>query len=240
MTKIIAINGSPRGKEGNTFIMVESFLKGAKSAGAETEHIILAEKKIHHCIGCFSCWTKTPGVCVFKDDMAPMLENFKCDIVLFATPLYVDNVTGLMKNFMDRMIPIVDPHFEKDPNGECRHFMRSSAETPKIAVMANCGFPEQSHFQTLDLIFDRIARNMHSEVIARIYRGQGELLKVRNLLLMPLQYRYRKLLSRCGEEVVKNGRLSEDSIAKLARPLIPQDVYIKHANKGFDEKLAKI
>lgn len=40
--------------------------------------------------------------------MAPMLENFKCDIVLFATPLYVDNVTGLMKNFMDRMIPIVD------------------------------------------------------------------------------------------------------------------------------------
>lgn len=45
MTKIIAINGSPRGKEGNTFAMVESFLKGAKSAGAETEHILLAEKR---------------------------------------------------------------------------------------------------------------------------------------------------------------------------------------------------
>lgn len=53
---------------------------------------------------------------------------------------------------------------------------------------------------------------------------------------MPLQYRYRKLLSRCGEEVVKNGRLSEDSIAKLARPLIPQGRLHKTRKQGIRRK----
>ena len=43
------------------------------------------------------------------------------DIVVFATPLYVDNVTGMMKNFMDRLVTLADPYFEKDENGQYRH-----------------------------------------------------------------------------------------------------------------------
>ena len=123
--KITAFNGSPRGKKGNTHIMVEEFLNGAKEAGADVENIFLVEKEINHCLGCFNCWVKTPGKCVIKDDIEELLPKFiHSDIVIFATPVYVDNVTGIMKNFMDRLIPLVDPHFEKDEGGECRHLKK--------------------------------------------------------------------------------------------------------------------
>ena len=123
--KITAFNGSPKGKAGNTFIMIEEFLKGAKNAGAETEHVLLSEKKINHCTGCFACWTKTPGKCIFEDDMAALLPKLtSSDVIIYATPLYVDNVTGVMKDFLDRHIPIGDPRFETDEYGETRHPQR--------------------------------------------------------------------------------------------------------------------
>ena len=34
------------------------------------ECITLRQKKINYCCGCWDCWVKTPGECVFKDDIA--------------------------------------------------------------------------------------------------------------------------------------------------------------------------
>lgn len=237
--KITAFNGSPRAEKGNTHIMVEAFLEGAKEAGAETENIFLVRKRIGHCLGCFTCWTKTPGKCVIKDDMQELIDRVVVsNIVVFATPLYVDNVTGIMKNFFDRLIPIADPHFEKDGFGEYRHIMRHPAP-PKLVAISNCGFPEQSHFQVLKLLFRRMARNLHSEVIAEIYRGGGELLKADNILLKPVLWNYKRLLKRAGIEVVKDGRLSAGTTSGLERPLIPGDTYIKKANGYWDKCLRR-
>ena len=71
-----------------------------------------------------------------------------------------------MKNFMDRFMPLADPHIETDQNGEARHVAHSNP--PKVGVISNCGFPEQSHFQVLQLLFRRLARNMASELICEI------------------------------------------------------------------------
>jgi multimeric flavodoxin WrbA len=237
--KITVFNGSPRAEKGNTHVIVEAFANGAKEAGAEVENIFLATKEIKHCLGCFSCWIKTPGKCIIRDDMEPLLSKFSSsDIVVIATPLYVDNVTGIMKNFMDRLIPLGDPHFEKDESGECRH-VEKSEKVPRLVVISNCGFPEQSHFQVLRLLFKRIARNMHSEVIAEIYRGGGELLRNPSLLLKPLIYSYKKLLKRAGREVVENLRLSEETVSQLEKPLISVDQYVGAANKNWDKLLSK-
>ncbi|RKX91613.1 MAG: flavodoxin family protein [Spirochaetes bacterium] len=237
--KITAFNGSPRGKKGNTHIMVEEFLNGAKEAGADVENIFLVEKEINHCLGCFNCWVKTPGKCVIKDDIEELLPKFiHSDIVIFATPVYVDNVTGIMKNFMDRLIPLVDPHFEKDEGGECRH-LKKFKKYPKIIVISNCGFPEQTHFQVLKLLFKRIARNMNSEVIAEIYRSGGEILKDPPLILKPFIWKYKKLLRKTGREIVENLRLSEKTISQLEKPIISDEQYIKGANKRWDELLLK-
>ena len=238
--KITVFNGSPRAENGNTQVMVAEFLDGAGDAGAEVENIFLVKKEIKHCLGCLKCWTATPGQCVIKDDMTELLPKFiSSDIVVFATPLYVDNVTGIMKNFMDRLVPLADPHFDKDKGGECRHLIRGE-KTPGIVVISNCGFPEQSHFQVLRLLFKRVARNMGTNLVAEIYRGGGAILKDPPLILKPLVYKYKRLLRKAGREVVENMKLSDETIAALNVPIISDKMYIKGANQSFDKLLAKV
>ncbi len=235
--KITAFNGSPRGETGNTHIMVESFLKGVKAAGGDVENIILAGKNIKGCTGCFGCWVRTPGKCVIKDDMEKLLEKaVNSDVVIFATPLYVDNVTGLMKRFMDRMIPMIQPYFTKDEHGETRHVLRNK-NTPKIIAMSNCGFPEQSHFQVLRLLFSRMARNMHSELIAEVYRGGGELLHLDNERLKPIIDKYKETLERAGGEIARNLKFSDETAKALEEPLIPHNIYLRQATRHWDTSI---
>jgi hypothetical protein len=171
--------------------------------------------------------------------MAELLPKLgSSDLVVFATPLYVDNVTGLMKNFMDRMIPAADPFFEKDPTGECGH--KSTAKAPKIMVISNCSFPEQSHFQVLKLLFRRIARNMNSELIAEIYRGGGAILSEKSFWSwLPVRH-YKSLLYRAGEEVVKINKISTLLQKELEKPLIPEEQYIRGAEVYFKKALKEI
>jgi multimeric flavodoxin WrbA len=241
--KITAFNGSPKAERGNTHVMVDAFLAGVRTAGAETENIFLAKKKIAPCLACNACWMKTPGRCIQRDDMEELLAKvIASDVVVFATPVYVDNVTGIMKNFMDRLIPIGDPHWVKDENGECRHVMRN--EKPgRIAVISNCGFPQQSHFQVLRLLFRRIARNIHGELIAEIYRDGGGILTSPASELQPLIAGYKLLVEIAGREIVEHSGLLVDTVAELERPLLPAATYVDDfmniVNKRCDEILSK-
>lgn len=239
--RITVFNGSPRGEKGNTHRMVAEFLKGAQEAGAQTENIFLVQKKIHYCLGCFSCWVKTPGKCAIKDDMEGLIEKYmKSDIVVYASPVYVGSVTGIMKNFIDRSIPIGDPHFEKNKDGIYRHVSRYKTY-PKIVLISNCGFPEQAHFEYFRSTF-KYLEFMDSEnnmIIAQIYRGEGELLGQKSAFLAPLLDNYRKLLRKAGTEIVKGQRLSDETREALDKPLIPYDSYIDAANKNWDEVMGK-
>ena len=241
--RITAFNSSPRKDRGNTHVMVSEFLKGAEEAGAEVENVFLAKKKITPCIACYACWTTSPGECVHADDMAGLIDKLlSSDAVVFASPVYVDNVTGIMKNFMDRLIAIGDPHMEKDQNGECRHVKRHDKPT-KIMAISNCGFPEQSHFQVLRILFRRVARNLHCDLCAEIYRGGGGLLTSRLPEVGPAVERYRDLLRRAGMEVVREGRVSDQTMMELEQPLVPLqanlDRYIAAVNQMWDARLAK-
>lgn len=236
--KITVFNGSPRAGRGNTHIMVEEFSKGATRAGANIENIFLIKKDIDHCRGCFSCWEEN-NTCAIHDDMGELLQKFiESDIVIFATPVYVDNVTGIMKQFTDRLIPLLDPHMETDDGGESIHKKRYE-NYPKIVVISNCGYPEQSHFQVLHLLFERIARNMHSEVIAEIYRGEGELLRVEHANLEPMISQYKRMLQRAGEEVVTHLSLSEETRKALEAPLVSHELYRKGVNQGLRAVLSE-
>jgi multimeric flavodoxin WrbA len=235
--KITAFNSSPRGAQGNTYVMVDSFLAGAKAAGAETEQVLLVEKNIKPCRGCFACWTKTPGRCVIKDDMAVLLEKVVAsDIIVYATPLYVFNVSGLMKNFMDRKVVLVNPHFNLDESGVCRH-LKQANQIPKYVIISNCGFPDQIHFNVLHEFFKVYAYQSNGKILAEIYRGEGELLTNAPAILQPVIQHYQKLLEEAGSQIVKNSQLTPELITELNQPLIPYDMYIQEANKQFDEKL---
>ena len=101
--KVLALNSSPRGDgESKTAIMLNSLVAGMQESGAEVEVVALHRKKIRTCDGCFTCWTKTPGTCIHKDDMTRELfpQWLKADLVVYASPLYHFTVNAVMKAFI--------------------------------------------------------------------------------------------------------------------------------------------
>jgi multimeric flavodoxin WrbA/putative sterol carrier protein len=235
--KILAIQGSPRPKASNTEILLQEFLKGARTQGAETETVYLKEKEIHSCVGCFTCWVKTPGVCVFKDDMPELLEKVRnCDILVYATPLYNFNMTSLLKAFQERLLPLLDPHLIK--TGEAhRHPQRYSADR-KIVLISNCGFPEVSHFDGLRQVFRHMERNSGQPIIGELLMPAGELLRNKGLgekLAGALQAAYR-----AGVEVIRDGRVSKETEALIQKPPMAPDEVAEMANLFWDSHLEGI
>jgi len=237
--KITSFNGSPKGEKGNTHVMVKAFLEGAEKAGAEVENIFLAEKDIGNCRGCYGCWMKTPGECVLKDDMAELLEKFvSSDIVVYATPLFIDNVSGIMKNFMDRLIPVGDPHLEVDSDGQTRHPGRYE-KMPDIVAISNCGFPEQDHFQVLKLLFRRIARNMHGRLLAELYISPGSIIANPPEGLAGVVESYLEMLKKAGKEIVEKGGVSNAILSQIAKPLVSPEIYRERGNQLIDKILSE-
>ena len=120
--KITVFNGSPRGEKSNSHLIVEPLLEGARGKGAETKEVFLINHDIKHCRGCFACWEKNPGKCIINDDMAELLNLYlESDYVGLATPVYGMYMTGLLKNFTDRFLPLATPHIHRDETGGFYH-----------------------------------------------------------------------------------------------------------------------
>ena len=101
--KVLAINSSPRAG-GNSDILCNEFLRGAKESGHETVQINLGQKKLSPCRGCDAC-AKT-GKCFQKDDMEEILsKTAEADVILLATPVYFYSVSAQLKMFIDRCYP---------------------------------------------------------------------------------------------------------------------------------------
>lgn len=237
--KILAINGSPRGKKSNTDRILQPFLEGAREAGAETETVYLKDKKINYCIGCFTCWTKTPGVCVHKnDDMPALLKKLiEADVVVYATPLYVFTVTAQMKAFMDRHIPILQP-FIIERDGQYIHPPRYESRHSKTVLISNCGFPERHHFSGLEETFRCFTSDPDSELAGVILCAGGELLK-EPALQENVQW-YIKAARQAGREVVEQGRIAPETQETLDRPLVKDPaVYSRMANAYWNSVVVR-
>jgi multimeric flavodoxin WrbA len=101
---ILFINGSPR-KNGRTVNYLKEVMKGAKKEGAKVKLIHLIDFKILPCLGCYSVSPeKCTFPCVQKDDMQEIYKLIlKADGMVLGSPAYWFSVTGLMKNFIDRL-----------------------------------------------------------------------------------------------------------------------------------------
>lgn len=98
--RILAINGSHR-QGRNTATMLKLVLEEAQGQGAETELVELSGLSIRPCTACNRC-LRGP-ICSVQDDMKPLADKMlSSDAIILGSPVYFGNVTGLMKNFMDR------------------------------------------------------------------------------------------------------------------------------------------
>jgi multimeric flavodoxin WrbA/putative sterol carrier protein len=228
MIKILAVQGSPRPKSSNTDVLLQEFLKGARSQGAETETVYLKEKNIHPCIGCYTCWTKTPGICVFKDDMPGILEEVRdCDMIVYATPLYNYSMTSYLKIFQERSLPLLDPHLVKE-GAVYRHPQRYPNHH-KMVLVSTCGFPEISHFDALRHIFRKMERAWGVSLIGELLVPAAEMA----LKQAFMKEKARPILDavyRAGVEAVRDGKVSTETEAQVQKPLVTPDEVAEMAN----------
>ena len=118
----------------------------------------LSKLKIKNCVGCYGCWTKTPGRCVIRDDAVqvyPLIAASKR--VMYVSRIAYGGYDTIMKTMLERSIP-VQQAFIRLVDGETHHVQRSV--TPKDAVIVVYGSTsaeEQSIFRRL---VERNAKNM--------------------------------------------------------------------------------
>lgn len=103
MTKVLAINGSPR-NNGNTAILLRHILKECESKGIETETIQLGGKKIHGCTSCMKCFENRDRQCVIDDDLVNtcIRKMAEADGIILGSPVYFLDLTSEMKALIDR------------------------------------------------------------------------------------------------------------------------------------------
>ncbi len=231
--KIFAVNGSPNTKKGMTHILMETFLEGAREAGAEVETVFLQKKKINYCIGCYKCWVTTPGVCVHKDDMPGLLEKVRgADCLVIGTPLYVDGMTAQTKTFLDRMIPLSDPHFEF-VDGHYRHPRRYGENPPDVVLLSVCGFYERDNFDGLIDHMGRMCRNMQARFVGAVVRPSSYLFTLEEIIADPIR-EIKEAARRAGRELVETGELSAEVLNAVARDYLPKEAFLKGSNEFWD------
>lgn len=82
------------------------------------------DSTIHHCIGCFGCWVKTPAACIIRDKYGDMGEYLsKCKEIIIISKCCYGGFSPFVKNVLDRSISYVHPYFIIR-NGEMHHRMR--------------------------------------------------------------------------------------------------------------------
>ncbi len=163
------------------------------------------------------CWTKTPGVCAQKDDMANELypKYLESDLCILATPLYHYTVNARMRAFIERTLPIVEPFFV-ERNGVTSHPLRK--QLPGTVVLSVAGFPEAI---VIDQLRSYVRFLFAEHLVADIYRPSSELLgrgrsnaAVADVLEAARQ---------AGRELADSKEISVETLAEIEQPLTDFD-----------------
>jgi multimeric flavodoxin WrbA len=107
--KILGIMGSPR-IGGNSDLLLDQALAGAREAGGEVEKIILVQKKISGCYDCKKC--NDSGICAVKDEMPEIHQKIlEAQAIIHSVPVYFWSMTSQMKAYLDRWCALFDANW---------------------------------------------------------------------------------------------------------------------------------
>lgn len=184
MKRITILNGSADDK----YLDFERELNEFKKDNQDKFHLdcfTLRKMNMEYCCGCWNCWLKTPGECVYRDEMPKVLKSvINSDLTIFISPVVMGFVSAYTKKACDRMIPLLHPYICISGN-ECHHFKRYK-KYPRIGLLllgdtndaANGNTSINNGTQIITAIFKRIAINLRTKFAFGILSdGNMEVLK---------------------------------------------------------------
>jgi multimeric flavodoxin WrbA len=134
--KAIFLKGSPAGGQDPLSNRAAAAVMTALKAGSwQVKAFALAGMNIKPCRGCFSCWVKTPGICIIKDDgQEPILRAWaEADLIAMLTPVTFGGYAPELKKALDRIIPVLSPFFMQ-LRGETHHPQRYPRSRRLLAI----------------------------------------------------------------------------------------------------------
>lgn len=147
--KILVINGSPR-SQGNTANLISLVVTSAQEndTGLDVRHFVLNELDFKGCQSCLRCKTEEATGCVLEDELTPVLSlMLESDAWVIGTPVYMGQLSGQLKLFMDRMYGFSGPGWsQRIPPGK------------KAVIVITQGAPVERHADFEDFMTRQFAR----------------------------------------------------------------------------------
>lgn len=237
---ILVINGSPKGAGSNSYRLTAAFLEGMKQelCDLQIRELLVSRMDIKPCLGCFSCWNRTPGQCCIPDDMRQVIQDLLwADLTIWSFPLYYYTVPGPLKNLIDRQLPMVLPFMEEQEGqiGNGNHPSRYDMSGKQTVVISTCGFyTAKGNYDGVYSLFDHhCGRGNYTA----IFCGQGELFRVPELSARTSEYL--SYVKQAGQEYSK-GSISAETWELLDQLLLPKKVFeaCADASWGIDRDSA--
>jgi multimeric flavodoxin WrbA len=117
---VVILDGTGAG-DNDLLPILNQLSRAFNAADAKVVTFPLRDMKLAHCLGCFGCWVKTPGLCVEADagrDIAKAIV--RSDVTVLFTPVTFGGYSPELKKMVDRFIQLITPFFEMD-HGEVHH-----------------------------------------------------------------------------------------------------------------------
>lgn len=227
MSRVFAVNGSPRKEKGNTARLLIPFLQGMQEAGASTEVAYASALDIRPCAcGQLYCWNEKPGECLIKDDMQKLYPKLKtAEILVLATPVYVP-LPGAMQNFLNRLVPLMNPVL-RDRGGRTRVQLRADVAIRKIVLVVTSGWWEKENCDTVLRIVRELAEDASVEFTGALIRPHVSCMRV-NGYLTPGGESVLDAAHQAGVELIQNGHFSRLTLETVSQPLVTFEDFLKY------------
>jgi hypothetical protein len=144
-----------------------------ESQGWDVTSWTLREEKIGYCLGCFECWTKTPGLCRIDDAGREIARSvIQSETAIYLTPVTFGGYSSELKRAVDRIICLISPFFKRI-DGEVHHRARY-ARYPDLLGVGVLPAPHPDQEQIFHTLIGRNAINLHAPEHSSmvLYRSQ--------------------------------------------------------------------
>lgn len=233
--KVLVINGSPKGERSNTMWLTHAFVDGFPDT-AEVKYITLREKDIHPCMGCFSCWTKTPGQCAVKDDMQEIYQDIlEADIIIESFPLYFAGMPSRMRMLTERCL-LFTKRYEGSPEDTFHSILEMeehSLKDKKLVVISSCGYV------SMDTMFEGLLKEYNlicgEGNFTSILCAQGELLQAGSRTRQVVNYL--EEVKRAGQEYYADGQISEERSQSLMKQMVSPRTFEVLIKRYWQERM---
>jgi multimeric flavodoxin WrbA len=239
--KILAINASFRAERGYTESLSQLLLEGARQSGAECETVYLSKLKINHCLACDKCQQSARLVettdhsgpdfeltCVYadRDDALLVFEKMRqADLIIYATPVYVFNISSLLKNFLERFYGLGKcDYLRGTTTGLLFHHIEGELMSKPFLPLIVCDNLEEETTATARRYFTAFSRFMEAEQRGILVRNGGTLTGFgsnADLANFPALSNVYAAYCQAGRELAELGRISGKTQRTANQEVLP-------------------